>query len=348
MKKYIKILKKYSWAVIVFGLLKKVAIIAVVLFVNSSCGGGEQKKANVTETKTDYTKIKKPLFDSDSAYAFVERQVAFGPRVPGTKAHAQCAEYLINSFSEWADTMYVQNFTAAIYNDTKLPGKNIIASFSPEKNIRILLGAHWDSRMFADQDPDEANYRKPILGANDGASGVGVLMEIARLLKNEKPNVGIDIILFDIEDQGTPEFETNNRKQDTWCLGAQYWTSNRHVPYYQAKYGILLDMVGYSKPQFTMEDVSMLFAPGIMNKVWDIAAELGYQSIFPKTKTGAILDDHYYVNRDANIPMIDIVQYSNEGSFFEHWHTVNDNMDVIDRKALEIVGNVVLTTIFAE
>ena len=348
MKKYIDTLKKYSSIILIIGLVKKIAIVVVILLVNSSCGGGEKKTPKAVTSKIDYTAVKKPVFNNDSAYAFVEKQVAFGPRVPGSEAHALCAEYLINSFSEWADTIYVQNFTATIYDGSKLPGKNIIASFSPEKSIRILLGAHWDSRMFADHDPDEANHRKPILGANDGASGVGVLMEIARLLKNEKPNVGIDIILFDVEDQGTPIFEYGNNKEDTWCLGAQYWALNRHVPYYQAKYGILLDMVGYSKPHFTMEDVSMHFAPGIMNKVWDIAAELGYQSIFSRARTGAIIDDHLYVSRDANIPMIDIVQYSRDGNFFEHWHTVNDNMDVIDKETLGIVGNVVLTTIFSE
>lgn len=339
-----KYYKKLTW----IGIFKKVAVLLAILLINDACGGGKQPQSKQTETKTNYTKIEKPIFNADSAYAFIEKQVSFGPRVPGTKEHAQCAEYLINSFNQWADTVYVQNFTATLFDNSKVPGKNIIASFSPEKNIRILLGAHWDSRMFADNDPDEENHRKSILGANDGASGVGVLMEIGRLLKNQKPNVGIDIILFDVEDQGTPQFEYGNRKEDTWALGAQYWAKNRHIPYYQAKYGILLDMVGYHDAKFTMEDVSMHFASGIMRKVWDIADQLGYGSMFLKTRTGAVIDDHLYVNREAGIPMIDIVQYSDEESFFEHWHTVNDNMDVINKETLRIVGDVVLTAVFSE
>jgi len=349
MKKYLQSVKKHAKLLLVLGLLKKAALVAVVLLLNSSCGGsGEKNQSKNTESKIDYTSVKRPSFNPDSAYAFVDAQVAFGPRVPGSEAHRLCGKYLIETLSQWADTVYVQDFTAVLYNDTRVPGRNIVASFSPEKSIRILLGAHWDSRMFADHDADEANHRKPILGANDGASGVGVLMEIARLLKTEKPNVGIDIILFDVEDQGTPEFDTQNRKEDTWCLGAQYWAKNKHIPFYQAKYGILLDMVGYTEPLFTMEEVSMYYAPNVMKKVWDIAGELGHGAIFSKKKVGGVIDDHLYVSREGGIPMIDIVQYSDEGSFFKHWHTVNDNMDVIDKRTLQVVGDVVLTTIFSE
>jgi Zn-dependent M28 family amino/carboxypeptidase len=298
------------------------------------------------------TRITLPDFDADSAFYFVAKQVTFGPRVPGTKAHEQCANWLQQAISAYADKVEMQVFSARVWNGEIRHGKNIIASFSPEKRSRILLAAHWDSRPTADHDPDPRNWHKPVLGANDGGSGVGVLLEIARQLSINKPNVGVDIIFFDLEDYGTPQFAKSATRADTetWCLGAQYWSRNPHKSNYFANYGILLDMVGYKNPRFGKEEFSMQFAPNIVNKVWRTAQTLGFGNVFVNERTTEILDDHYFVNRLARIPMINIIHYDSQTGtgFFPYWHTVSDDLSKIDKNTLRIVGQTVLAQIYQE
>jgi hypothetical protein len=325
--------------------------IIISLFLSYSCADNGKEQAQTKEivkpVKTDIVNV--PDFNPDSAYLFIEKQVAFGPRVPGTKAHSECAEYLTQKLKCYTPNVIVQNGKAYAFNDKVLPIKNIIASFQPEKQNRILLCAHWDSRPFADHDPDEKNHETPIAGANDGASGVGVLLEIARQLKESKTQLGIDIIFFDVEDYGKPQ-GVQSRREDTWALGSQYWSKNPHVVNYRARYGILLDMVGAKDATFTKEGISMYFAPDIVKKVWDIAHELGYQKYFLNKRTAEILDDHYYVNLIRNIPTIDIIHHDPNTStgFFEHWHTVNDDMSNINKETLKVVGHTVLTVIYRE
>lgn len=312
----------------------------------TACNNSSDKNSKPIE-QVDYASVDIPDFVADSAYRYVAEQLAFGPRVPGTKEHKQCAQYLTSKMQQWADTVYVQDFNTVLWDGKTVKGTNIIASFDSDNTNRVLLAAHWDSRAYADHDPNSDNHKKPILGANDGASGVGVLMEMARNMKVKRPEVGVDIIFFDVEDQGIPEFE-NSYKDNTWCLGSQYWAATPHVMFYRAKYGILLDMVGNTNPRYTKEEVSRTFALGLMNRVWDVANQLGYASAFVNENTPAILDDHLYVNQIAAIPMVDIVQNQMGVSFFEHWHTMNDNMDVIDKQALEQVAHVVLTVVYSE
>ena len=313
----------------------------------TACNNSGEKEVAKAINPVDYTSVDIPDFDADSAYRYVAEQLEFGPRVPGSKAHSECAKYLITKMQQWSDTVYVQDFNTVLWDNSTVRGRNIIASFDPENTNRVLLAAHWDSRAYADHDPNPDNHRKPILGANDGASGVGVLMEMARNMKNKRPDVGVDIVFFDVEDQGIPEFE-DDYKDNTWCLGAQHWAKNPHVMFYRAKYGILLDMVGNANPRYTKEEVSRVFAPGLMEKVWNVANQLGYGSSFVNENTTAILDDHLYVNQIAQIPMIDIVQNQNNGGFFEHWHTMNDNLDVIDKHSLKQVAQVVYTVLYSE
>ncbi len=328
--------------------MKKTILITFVIvsFFAACTNNNKSGVSNISESK-NLAQVSIPNFISDSSYRFVEEQLSFGPRVPGTASHKACANYLISKMNQWADTVIVQDFKTQLWDHSTTSGKNIIASFSPEKENRILLAAHWDSRAYADHDPDPANHKKPILGANDGASGVAVLMEIARGMQQQKPNVGIDIIFFDVEDQGIPEFE-KEYKDNTWCLGSQYWARNPHQLFYQAKYGILLDMVGNANPRYTKEEVSRTFAPGLLNKVWNTANQLGYGSSFVNENTGPILDDHLYVNQIAKIPMIDIVQNQIGESFFKQWHTVNDDIHVIDKQAMDQVAKVVMTVIYSE
>lgn len=326
--------------------MKKILYTIIILLIaGSACK--QQPKPDIQE-KPDSLFIAD--FNADSAYAYIARQIAFGPRVPNTPAHKACADYLIEKMHGFCDTLIVQDFTVKAYNGTLLNGKNIIGSFRPELTSRILLGAHWDSRPYADHDPNPANRRTPIDGANDGASGIGVLMEIARQLSLKNPEIGVDIIFFDVEDYGAPQDDENSYQGEFWCLGSQYWAKNQHIQNYKARFGILLDMVGGKNAVFTREGTSNYFAPDILNKVWNIAMKLGYTAYFKNIETPPITDDHLYINRLTNIPMIDIIEYDANSStgFNRHWHTLEDNLTNIDKNTLKAVGTVTLSTVYNE
>ena len=296
----------------------------------------------------DYSQTVIPEFSADSAYAFVEKQLSFGNRIPGSKGWEKCAAWLTAQMRRFCDTVIVQDFKAVLWNSDAVPGKNIIAQINPKAGQRILLAAHWDSRQWADHDPSDANHQKPVPGANDGASGAALLMEMARIMSSMPPSVGVDFIFFDVEDQGAPE-GTVIRDQNDWCLGSQHWANNRHMPSYVSYiYGILFDMVGTHNPRFTKEGISRYFAPGLTDKLWNVAASLGYDQIFVNEATPEILDDHYYVNNIAHIPTIDIVQNNSNTSFFEHWHTVSDDIRSINKETLGIVATVTLKTLYTD
>jgi Zn-dependent M28 family amino/carboxypeptidase len=288
-----------------------------------------------------------PAFDADSAWVFVENQVKFGPRVPNSEAHVACGNYLASELKRFGAQVYEQEATLTAYNGTQLKAKNIIGSYNPENSKRVLLFAHWDSRPYADHDKDPANHKKPIDGADDGASGVGVLLEMARQFSIKSPAIGIDIIFFDAEDYGTPEF-VKEYKENTWCLGAQFWAKNPHVKGYKADFGILLDMVGAKNASFFKEATSMRYAPQIVEEVWSTARDLGYGKFFINAEGGAITDDHQYVILGRNIPCIDIIYTDPESDngFGPHWHTQNDTMDNIDRETLKAVGQTVLQVVY--
>ena len=327
-------------------MLKKFTIISLVVLTIFSCDNKQNSKP-AAQPAPQAKQVVIPQFNADSAYNYVAKQLEFGPRVPGSEAHKQCAEWYIDFFNEKADTVYVQDFRTRLYNGNGIDGKNIIAAFNPEAKKRILLAAHWDSRPFADHDPDEKNWNTPIDGANDGASGVGVLMEIARLMKETPTNVGVDIILFDLEDYGAPYY-LNLMTNDDWALGSQYWSKNPHIYNYRAYFGILLDMVGAPNAKFPKEYYSQQFAPALSNDVWRIAREIGYSDYFTNELGHPINDDHIYVNVHARIPMIDIIHLENnsESSFYPYWHTVKDNIEQIDPKTLGMVGDVVVNVIY--
>lgn len=292
-----------------------------------------------------------PVFNSDSAYDYVAAQVHFGPRVNNSKAHKECEAYLTNKLRKFSTDVIVQSGTVTAFDGTPLAFQNLIASFGPKGNNRILLAAHWDSRPFADHDPDEANFNKAIDGANDGASGVGVLLEVARQLGMKPPPIGVDIILFDAEDYGPPEALQDNRDSgEFWGLGSQYWAKHPHHPDYYAKYGILLDMVGASGATFPMEGFSLEYAPQVVKKVWDIGNLLGYSSYFLYQRGGYITDDHYFVNRNRGIPMIDIIHLdqNSETGMYKYWHTLNDNLENIDPETLGVIGQTLLAVIYSE
>lgn len=333
---------KYSW--IIFGAFS-------LVFVLFSCGNGDRPDVADYDPKEPPRpqQLVVPDFNQDSAYYFIDRQVGFGPRVPGTETHEACAQWLAKTLGRFADSLIVQDFSARIYNGTVLPGKNIIGVFQPEKTRRVLLCAHWDSRPFADQEDDPDLHNTPIDGANDGASGVGVLLEIARQINKYPANVGIDIIFFDMEDYGEPHGE-QSRKEDTWALGSQHWSRNPHTFNYSAQYGILLDMVGVKNATFLREGTSEYYASHILDKVWQAGQDLGYGAYFLNRRAGAITHDHLYINQILGIPTINIIALEPGGRsiFFEQWHTLDDTMEYIDKETLDVVGNTVLHVIFRE
>jgi hypothetical protein len=335
-------------------MFKIVIVFAASIMLVSGCGGSGHKDGSVAagdrvpEGATEKV-AQVPVFNADSAYYFVGKQVSFGPRVPNTQAHVDCGIWLESTLRQYADTLYLQTMRLRAYDGTILNLRNVIGSFQPEKKNRVLLCAHWDSRPWADHDPDPDNHYKPVLGANDGGSGVGVLMELARLLHQSQPNIGVDIIFFDGEDYGKHRLSTV-ADQDSWALGSQYWSRTPHLTDYNARFGILLDMVGAVNATFRHEGYSLMYAPHIVRKVWGVANRQGFGQFFLNDEGGFILDDHYYINIIRNIPVINIIdqrRYTAHG-FFDYWHTVNDTMDHIDPLTLKAVGQTVAAVIWQE
>lgn len=317
----------------------------------------DSKVQNIEETE-EVAKVNPvgPSFNADSAYAFTKAQCDFGPRDMNSRGHDLCGEWIVSKFKEYGCKVTTQTATLAGYDGTKLRSRNIMASINPEATTRILLCAHWDSRPWADNDPDSANWRKPILAANDAASGVAVMLELARIIgksKDEKAfnkELGIDFVCFDAEDWGTPQWADVADNADSWALGAQYWSKN--LPQgYEARYGVLLDMVGGVGAKFYREGMSMQYAPEIVKKVWRAAREVGFGSYFPKEDGGVITDDHVPVNQFAKIPTIDIIPYyadCQQSSFGPTWHTLADNMENIDKNTLKAVGQTLVQVIYKE
>lgn len=329
--------------------MRYILIIIPLLFI-LSCQHFAEKKDTRKQTLEAKKNVQVPEFNADSAYYFVDKQVSFGPRVSGMASHADCANWLEGKLTEYCDTVIVQAFKARTYDNKTRHGKNIIGSFNIEKEKRLLLMAHWDTRPYADYDEDPLKHRKPIDGANDGASGVGVLLEAARQFGLKSPEVGIDIVFFDLEDWGPPN-DLDMYNEEYWGLGSQYWSKNPHVFGYRASYGILLDMVGATNPTFRREYFSRQYADFVLDKVWKRAFDLGYGNYFLDEDGAAINDDHVFVNKYAKIPSIDIIHLNPSGSnksFFKHWHTTGDNMEHIDKQSLNMVGRVVLAVIYHE
>lgn len=326
---------------------KNIYILFAFAMLLGACAGDEKKEVKNTEDAT-VVKVEVPVFNEDSAFENISKQVAFGPRVPGTKAHAKCAEWLEAELKKYGASTFVQNGKVTTFDGKTFQLKNILGSFNAKASNRILLAAHWDTRPFSDQDPTDKNVA--IDGANDGGSGVGVLLELARNLQMKNPSVGIDIIFFDLEDYGQPEVSAYKQMQDSYCLGSQYWAKNPPIANYKPMYGILLDMVGGENAVFMQEEVSRVYAPQVLDKVWKAAADAGYSSYFQYTASPAIVDDHYYVNTIANIPMIDIIHRdeTSASGFWKHWHTREDKLEKIDKRSLKAVGQSLLQLIYSE
>lgn len=323
----------------------KYFIFAIVLSFLSACGFA----SHTEKSKQDNTIVRVvPTFNADSAYQYVKAQCDFGPRVPGSEAHLACLAYFVEQFTIFrADTVIVQEGEMTIYDGTKKSVRNVVASYGLGKPNRVMICAHWDSRPFADNDINPDNRRKPIIGANDGASGVGVILELARQLGLKDAAMGVDLILFDLEDWGAPDWEQSKLADGGWALGSKYWASHPHIPGYQAQFAILLDMVGGRGAQFYREYFSEQYAAWVVDKVWNKAADLGLGHLFVNQRGGGVTDDHINVIR-AGIPCIDIIHFQadTESSFGDYWHTHNDDMRNIDPATLDAVGRVLMEIIY--
>jgi glutaminyl-peptide cyclotransferase len=323
---------------------KKILIpVFIVVSCLISCTNPKPEPTSNLKPETLNPKLSAPHFNADSAYRFTKEQVDFGPRVPGSKAHELCGKYLEEKLKSYGLDVIVQKDVVTTYDDKKYTMSNYIGQYNLKNSKRILLSGHWDTRPFADQ--DSLNPTKPFDGADDGASCVAVLLEIARQLFISKPNIGVDIVFFDMEDYG----DQSRNNADTWCLGSQYWGKHPHKPDYFAQFGILLDMVGGKNPVFPREGSSMKYASSIVDEVWNIAARAGYKQYFTDEITGETTDDHVYINQLTNIPTIDIVDYDADRHDYKPWHHKHsDNMEIIDAATLKMVGQVVLEVVFSE
>lgn len=298
--------------------------------------------------------VSRPDFSADSAYAYIERQMAFGPRVPNSAAHMQCAVWLIDQLRANGAEVELQKGFMPDYRGNNQQIYNIIGHFdTPEtaSRPRILLGAHYDTRPWCDEEPDYSDRFYNVPGANDGASGVAVLLEVARqinqkMVNGQMLNVPVDIIFFDCEDMGTPHIYTGEEREDTWCLGSQLWATN-YAKNVSANYtyGIILDMVGAPDAFFPKEMYSTSYAANYQQQIWRAAEQLGYGAMFSSQQSYPITDDHYYINYIAGIPCVDIIHYDirNATGFPHWWHTRNDDMSNISKSTLQAVGEVVMS-----
>jgi len=318
--------------------------------------GCPKSNSNDTLTKADSAKavtepvISVPAFNADSAYYYTQTQVDFGPRIPGTAAHKKCLDFIFAELTRDSLHPTIQTTKAKTFDGKHFEVDNVIAQSDPKNTVRIMLCTHWDTRPWADLDTSKIN--ESFDGADDGASGVAMLLELAKHLKGA--GIGVDLVFFDLEDYGQQagvngEDKKYPEQDNTWCIGSQYWANNLPTNYIMPRYGILLDMVGGKDAQFPMEGTSMMYAPKVVDKIWNLAAHLGYGSYFTRDQTGATIDDHLYVNKLAGIPTIDIVHYdtkTRDYPYFHHKHS--DNMKVIDKSTMKMVGNLLLNVIYRE
>lgn len=315
-------------------------LIVGMAWVGASCGAkgassSSDSVAAVTEMQEGSGAT--DIFSADSAYVYVERQVAFGPRVPNTEAHRRTGDWLYSELQRHGAQMIDQRMTLRAFDGTDLSARNIMGRYNPEATERTLLVAHWDCRPWADEDPDESKRSLPVDGANDGASGVGVLLEVARRLGESAPAKGVDILFVDAEDWGS------SGDSDSWALGAKYFVENPPVTGYAPDRVILLDMVGGKDAKFYREYFSETSAPDLNDELWVTGGKLGYGNRFINRIGTAVTDDHVHFIA-AGIPSVDIIEYNpGEGGFNSRWHTTSDNMAGISAETLGIVGTTLMT-----
>lgn len=283
------------------------------------------------------TAISIPDFSGKEAFDYLLAQTNFGPRNPGSPSHRNCLEYLVNELSRFSDAVNRQEFTHGGSRGEQIKLTNIIASFNLTATNRVLLAAHWDSRPYADEDKDPKKRDKPIIGANDGASGVAVLLQLAKMMKQIPPPLGVDIILFDGEDFGQKGDLTN------FLLGSKYFASHKPTTF-NPQFGILLDMIGDAQLEIQKEKSSVRFAPDLVQLVWATAERLGLREFSPYEGPD-LYDDHIPLN-EAGIKMIDLIDFHYPDQTHRYWHTSEDTPDKCSPSSLQVVGTLLTHLIY--
>jgi glutaminyl-peptide cyclotransferase len=278
-----------------------------------------------------------PEFSGNEAFSYLTAQTDFGPRNPGSLGHRECLEYLVGEMERFADAVNRQEFTHTGSRGEEIRLTNIIASFNLAAANRVMFAAHWDTRPWADEDKDPKKHNKPILGANDGASGVAVLLQLAKLMKQRPPPIGVDILLFDGEDLGQRNDLTN------FALGSKYFATHK-APTFNPQYGILLDMIGDAQLEIKKEPNSLRFAPDVVQYVWATAEKLGLRELVNDT-SGEIYDDHIPLN-EAGIKTIDLIDFNYPDQSNRYWHTSEDTPDKCSPASLQIVGTLLTHLVY--
>jgi glutaminyl-peptide cyclotransferase len=302
-------------------------LVCLLVACNSDAKEGSAAQRGATTGAT--TGATSTGFDGNAAYNYAKAQFDFGPRVPGTPAAKQAGDWIIRQMSARADTVIVQSFTHTTADGKKLPMRNILARFRPELTERILYLTHWDSRPVSESAATDAEKKMPVPGANDGASGVGLLVALADVLKKTPPGVGVDLLFTDGEDYGQfgpPEVDV--------LIGSKYFASHLPSPGYKPLYGVLWDMIGDKDLRIPYEMNSFQQAPEVVSRVWQTAADMGYGNIFVQESGGAINDDHMPLLA-TGMRVIDVIDLE-----YPPHHTPQDTMDKISAKSLAIVGDV--------
>ena len=322
-------------------MMKKTWIVVMVCLLLGAC---KSENAN-NHTPVIKKEVKVPSFDAESAYQLIEKQMSFGPRVPGTPGHKECKEWIVAEMEALGTEVVEQEFKADFQNLKGVPATNIIAQINPDHSKRILLAAHWDTRAVSEKEKDPLLRSKPVPGADDGASGVAMIIQLAKTIYKNPIEMGVDFIFFDAEDQG------DNAVDITWCLGSQFWAKNIIPKNYTPEYGILFDMVGAKNASFYKEGFSRIHAGPQTDKIWTLANRMGYGDFFINRNAGAITDDHKIVNEMTDISMLDIINMKPEvpGQTFQKCHhTQCDDMSIIDKRTLKVVGQVATAVLYKE
>ncbi len=316
----------------------QIYIFITAIFLSCNSQTSEDKMAVGTKGSDQKNiEITVPDFDKLNAFNYLITQVNFGPRVPNSNSHMQCLDYLQIELQKYADNVKLQKFTDVAYDNQVLRLTNIIATFNPNAAKRILLCAHWDTHPWATYDVIPENRNKPIPGANDGASGVAVLLEIARIMKTNSPSVGVDIILFDGEDYAKPT------DISAYLRGSKYFAKNKSQDY-NPIFGILLDMIGDAQLEIPKEGFSMKYAPDIVELVWNEAKKLNIPVFVDKLGID-IIDDHLPLNQ-AGIKTINLIDFNYPDDSNRYWHTMEDTPDKCSPESLEAVGKLLLHIIY--
>src|SRR5213596_1699021 len=276
-------------------------------------------------------------FDGSRAFGYVEQQMAFGPRIPGTPGHERAGDWLVAQFRARADTVWVQPFAHVTQRGDTLHLRNILARFRPAAAERVLFLAHWDTRPRADQSANLGQQRLPVPGANDGASGVAVLLGVADALKAKPPAVGVDLLFVDGEDYG--DFTKDSTDV---LIGSRYFAAHQ-PPGYPPLFAVLFDMVGDKDLRIGYEGNSQAFAPEVVDRVWRTANELGYERYFIPQVESTLIDDHVALQK-AGIHAIDVVDF-NYGPGNSYWHTTEDTIDKVSAASLKVVGDVAVALV---